>query len=173
MSLDVVAKKIEVVERKLGIRAPVKAEDIEPVLVAAEKSEKGRSDGVSNAEGRAVADLYIRLKAGKPVAKTATPAQAPAVDDAVFKGIDRFFMAHNLPYGENKAPMKERLNAALVARGNDLGEQLSRPPRTGSLQPLRLSAVGEPQKDAYVDVVKKQFVVKLAGQFYGPFGFDS
>jgi hypothetical protein len=165
MSLDVVSKKIEVIARKTVI----KAEDIDEVIVAAERSLKGRSDGVSNAEARAVADLYLRTKA--PVA--ATKAPTPKLEDGAVNKLNAFFIAHNLPYGQNKAPMKERLQHALALRGGDLGEPMARTPRTGSLQPLRLSNADEPRKDAYVDAVKKQFIVKVEDKFYGPFDLDA
>ncbi len=164
MSLDVVTKKIEVITRK----EVIKEADIQEVITAAERSQKGRQDGVSNAEGRAVADLFLRAKTGAPSPRLATPK----LEDGAVSKLNAFFMAHHLPYGDNKGPMKDRILAALHKRDDDLGEALARPPRTGSLQPLRLSAKGEPQKDAYVDVVKKQFIVKLDGRFYGPFGLD-
>src|ERR1041384_4814955 len=165
MSLDVVTKKIESIARK----PVIKEADIDEVILAAERSVKGRTDGVSNAEGRAVADLYMRTKLATPSPKL----PQPKLEDGAVSKLNAFFIAHNLPYGENKQPMKDRLVAALSARGNDLGPPITRPPRTGSLQPLRLSAKGEPAKDAYVDVVKKQFIVKLEGAFYGPFNLSA
>ena len=165
MSLDVVTKKIEVIARK----PVIKEADIAEVITAAERSEKGRTDGVSNAEGRAVADLYLRTKAAVP-----SRLPTPKLDDGAVNKLNAFFIAHNLPYGDNKAPMKDRIIAALDKLG-DMGAPLARPPRTGSLQPLRLSAKGEPAKDAYVDVVKKQFIVKLegsTGNFFGPFSLE-
>jgi hypothetical protein len=163
MSLDVVTKKIEVIARK----PVIKEADIAEVITAAERSEKGRTDGVSNAEGRAVADLYLRTKA--PVASAKLPA--PKLEEGAVNKLNAFFIAHNLPYGDNKGPMKDRIISALDKLG-DMGAALARPPRTGSLQPLRLSAKGDPQKDAYVDVVKKQFIVKLEGNFFGPFSLE-
>jgi hypothetical protein len=169
MSLDVVSKKIEVLTQKPVIRA----EDIAEVIVAAEKSQKGRHDGVSNAEARAVADLYLRSKA--PVATT--KVKTPVLEDGAVNKLNAFFMAHNLPYGQNKGPMKERIQSALSSLPG-LGEPLARPPRTGSLQPLRLTNTDDPvRKDAYVDVVKKQFVVKVQEgaaepRFYGPFNLE-
>ena len=169
MSLDVVSKKIEVLARK----PVIKAEDIDEVIVAAERSQKGRSDGVSNAEARAVADLYLRTKAPATPSKMTTPV----LEDGAVNKLNAFFMAHSLPYGDNKLPMKERIQNALATR-SDLGEPMVRAPRTGSLQPLRLTKSDEPvRKDAYVDAVKKQFVVKVMdgaaeAKFYGPFGFD-
>jgi hypothetical protein len=167
MSLDVVSKRIEVLTQK-----PVlKAEDVADVIVAAERSQKGRSDGVSNAEARAVADLYLRSQA--PGA--ASPkVRAPVLEDGAVNKLNAFFMAHNLPYGQNKGPMKERILRALEQQ--PLGEAMPRTPRTGSLQPLRLSAQGEERRDAYVDVVKKQFVVRVGenadAKFYGPFTLE-
>lgn len=178
MSLDVVSKKIEVIARK----PVIKAEDIDEVIVAAERSLKGRSDGVSNAEARAVADLYLRAKAPSAAASPKGPA-APALEDGAVSKLNAFFIAHQLPYGDNKLPMKERIQNALAdrdAKGLGLGAEMTRPPRTGSLQPLRLSKSDEAvRKDAYVDAVKKQFVVKVVegnnsseAKFYGPFALD-
>lgn len=173
MSLDVVSKKIEVLARK----PVIKAEDIDEVIVAAERSVKGRSDGVSNAEARAVADLYLRSKAPVPTQKSS----APALEDGAVSKLNAFFIAHQLPYGENKLPMKERIQDALAQReanGLGMGLEMARAPRTGSLQPLRLTKSDEnPRKDAYVDAVKKQFVVKVMDgasepKFYGPFALD-
>jgi hypothetical protein len=173
MSLDVVSKKIEVLARK----PVIKAEDIDEVIVAAERSLKGRSDGVSNAEARAVADLYLRAKA--PVASP--KVQAPSLEDGAVSKLNAFFIAHQLPYGDNKLPMKERIQNALAERdksGLGLGVEMARAPRTGSLQPLRLTKTDESvRKDAYVDAVKKQFVVKVMDgasepKFYGPFALD-
>ena len=160
MSLDVVTKHIEVIERK----TVVKEEDIEALRLKAERSEKGRTDGVSNAEGRAVADFYLRAVKGAPSPKL----PAPKLEDGAVSKLNAFFMAHNLPYGDNKAPMKERIVGALARRDGALGDAI-KPPRTGSLQPLRIS----PEQDAYVDVVKKQFIIKQAGEFYGPFPLDA
>lgn len=171
MSLDVVSKKITLIAKK----PVIKAEDVAEVIVAAERSERGRSDGVSNAEARAVADLYLRSKAALPT----TRAALPVLEDGAVSKLNAFFLAHNLPYGQNKGPMKERIQAVLAQRP-DLGEALARPPRTGSLQPLRLTNADEPvRKDAYVDVVKKQFLVKVqdaaapaTARFYGPFSLE-
>lgn len=166
MSLDVVSKRIDV----LSLKKVAKEEDAVDLIVAAERSLKGRSDGVSNAEARAIADLYLRSKA--PVASK--KVLAPVLEDGAVKKFDAFFMAHNLPYGKNKGPMKERILAALVDR--PLGEPMARAPRTGSLQPLRISAIGEERRDAYLDVVKKQFVVRLGegaqASFFGPFPLE-
>jgi hypothetical protein len=166
MSLDVVTKRIDALkEQKV-----VKETDAAGVIVAAERSIKGRSDGVSNAEARAVADLYLRSRA--PV--VSTKAQAPVLDDGAVNKFDAFFMAHNLPYGKNKGPMKERILHMLAAV--PLGEPMERTPRTGSLQPLRLSRLGEERRDAYIDIVKKQFVVRVGdgaeARFFGPFAFE-
>ena len=176
MSLDVVSRKIEVLAKK----PVIKADDIAEVITAAERSQKGRSDGVSNAEARAVADLYLRTRAppsSGPVAK------APVLEDGAVSKLNAFFIAHQLPYGDNKLPMKERIQGALAridAEGG-LGAPLPRAPRTGSLQPLRLTKADEsPRMDAYVDAVKKQFVVKVIDRdnateprFYGPFALES
>ena len=165
MSLDVVSKKIEVLSKK----PVIKAEDIAEVITAAERSQKGRSDGVSNAEARAVADLYLRAKAGGPSPKIPTPV----LEDGAVNKLNAFFMAHQLPYGQNKGPMKDRILAALEKQGGSLGEPMAQKPRTGSLQPLRLTPNDAPERrDAYVDVVKKQFIVKVAEQFYGPFALN-
>jgi hypothetical protein len=43
--------------------------------------------------------------------------------------------------------------------------KLEEKPRTGSLQPLRIDT----ERVAYLDAVKKQFVVKQSDGFYGPF----
>lgn len=167
MSLDVLSKRIdEVLTRK----KVVKEEDAKELIVAAERSVKGRVDGVSNAEARAVADLYLRSRA--PV--KSTKVQAPVLEDGAVNKFDAFFMAHNLPYGKNKGPMKERILHAL--EGKALGPAMDRTPRTGSLQPLRLSGAGDERRDAYLDVVKKQFVVRLGdgpqAQFFGPFPLE-
>ncbi|OGQ10947.1 MAG: hypothetical protein A2138_24970 [Deltaproteobacteria bacterium RBG_16_71_12] len=166
MSLDVVSKRIEVLSQK----KLAKEEDAVDVIVAAERSLKGRSDGVSNAEARAVADLYLRSRAPTP----STKLQAPVLEDGAVKKLEAFFIAHNLPYGTNKGPMKDRILAALA--GRQLGEPMARAPRTGSLQPLRLSRADEERRDAYLDVVKKQFVVRIGegaqATFYGPFPLE-
>lgn len=177
MSLDVVSKKIEVIDRLIQRKVVIKAELIDDVVLAAERSVKGRSDGVSNAEARAVADLYLRAKA--PVASP--KASAPPLEDGAVSKLNAFFIAHQLPYGDNKLPMKERIQHALAARdqaGLGLGVEMARAPRTGSLQPLRLTKSDDSvRKDAYVDAVKKQFMVKVMDgatepKFYGPFALD-
>lgn len=166
MSLDVVSKRIEVLTQK----KVVKEEDAADVIVAAERSLKGRSDGVSNAEARAVADLYLRSRA--PV--VSKKIQTPVLEDGAVNKFDAFFIAHNLPYGKNKGPMKERILHALGDK--PLGGPMARTPRTGSLQPLRLSGQGEERRDAYFDVVKKQFIVRVGegpqAQYFGPFALD-
>lgn len=172
MSLDVLSKKIEGLARKVLI----KAADIEEVIAAAERSLTGRSEGVSNAEARAVADLYLRT-AATTTATSAMSSTAPVLEDGAVNKLNAFFMAHSLPNGNNKVPMKERIQGALAQRA-DLGEPMARPPRTGSLQPLCLTKTDEAtRKDAYVDAVKKQFVVKVmdgaqGALFYGPFAFN-
>lgn len=166
MSLDVVTKRIESRSQK----KVWKEDDAVDIIVAAERSEKGRSDGVSNAEARAVADVYVRSVAPVPTTKVATPV----LDDGALNRFDAFFVAHNLPYGKNKGPMKERVLQALAEQA--LGAPLPRPPRTGSLQPLRLPDVDGARRDAYLDIVKKQFVVRVgdgsAAQFFGPFTLE-
>lgn len=186
MSNDVLSKKIEVFKSK-----PIfKSEYVDEVIVAAERSKKGRLDGVSNVEARAVADLFVFV-CTKSVPATSAKSAALVVEDGVVNKFDAFFMAHQLPYGKNKRPMKEHIEhslekhrAALLAQrvgeGNrplhvgehaELGFAMPRAPRTGSLQPVRLTH----NEVAYVDAVKKQFVVKVKESdaeptFYGPFG---
>ena len=168
MSLAGVSEKIQVLAKKPVVREA--DPDLDEVFVAAERSVKGRPDGVSNAEGRAIADFFLGSNA--PLASLKV-----VLEDGAVSKFNAFFMAHNLPYGDNKLPMKERIQNALSQR-TDLGEPMARPPRTGSLQPLRLTKADEStRKDAYVDVVKKQFFVKVMdgaaeAKFYGPFGFD-
>ncbi|MCC7073884.1 MAG: hypothetical protein IT383_21430 [Deltaproteobacteria bacterium] len=166
MSLDVVNKRIEITRHR-----PVCQEDAATeIIVAAERSEKGRADGVSNAEGRAVADFYVRCVAQVQTPKVATPA----LDHNALNRFDAFFMAHNLPYGKNKGPMKDRVLSMLAKV--PLGAPLARAPRTGSLQPLRLPDVDGTRRDAYLDIVKKQFVVRTgegtSAQFFGPFPLE-
>lgn len=167
MSLDVLSKKIEV----LSHQKVVKEADAADLVVSAERSLKGRIDGVSNAEARAVADFYVRAVNAPPVK---SKVEVPVLEDGAVNKFDAFFMAHQLPYGRNKGPMKERILHAL--EGKSLGEPMARTPRTGSLQPLRLSRQGEERKDAYLDVVKKQFVVRVGdgaeARFFGPFPLD-
>ncbi|MCC7111399.1 MAG: hypothetical protein IT382_19045 [Deltaproteobacteria bacterium] len=167
MSLDVVSKKIEV----LSHQKVVKEADVGELVVSAERSVKGRVDGVSNAEARAVADFYVRTVSPLPVK---AKIEVPVLDDGAVNKFDAFFMAHHLPYGKNKGPMKERILHAL--EGKPLGEPMQRAPRTGSLQPLRLSRQGEERRDAYLDVVKKQFVVRVGdgpeAKFFGPFPLE-
>lgn len=167
MSLDVVSKKIEV----LSHQKVVKEADVGELVVSAERSVKGRVDGVSNAEARAVADFYVRTVSPLPVK---AKIEVPVLDDGAVNKFDAFFMAHHLPYGKNKGPMKERILHAL--EGMPLGEPMQRAPRTGSLQPLRLSRQGEERRDAYLDVVKKQFVVRVGdgpeAKFFGPFPLE-
>jgi hypothetical protein len=128
-------------------------------------------DGVSNAEARAVVDLYLKTKSA-PTART-----APQLADNLDEKFNGFFATHGLPYGKNKLPMKERVQNALAQHG-DLGVEMARAPRTGSLQPLRLTKTDDAvRKDAYIDIVKKQFVVKVMDggaepKFYGPFSLD-
>jgi hypothetical protein len=154
MSAVIVSKTIDAIARK-----PIlKREDVQQVIVAAERSEKGRPDGVSNAEAREI-QLFVAKNKQK-------------LDGDAVSAVNAFMMRHNLPYEANRGPMKERMSAVLATLPG-LGEPLARPPRTGSLQPVRLSAQGEPAKDAYYDVVKKSFLVKLEGQFYGPFPLDA
>ena len=154
MSAVIVSKTIDVIARKPILRR----EDVQQVIVAAERSEKGRPDGVSNAEAREI-QLFVAKNKQK-------------LDGEAVSAVNAFMMRHNLPYEANRGPMKERMVAVLAAQ-NGLGEPLPRPPRTGSLQPVRLSGPGEPAKDAYFDVVKKNFVVKVDGQFYGPFALEA
>jgi hypothetical protein len=158
MSLDVVSKKIEVL-KSLPV---VKEEHIAEVIVAAERSVKGRQDGVSNAEARAVVDFYLQAKTTAPSAKL----KAPELDPGAVNKLNAFFIAHNLPYGDNKKPMKERILRALDAVV--LGAPLSRAPRTGNLQPLRL----DDNRLAYVDIVKRQFVLRVGADYFGPFPLD-
>jgi hypothetical protein len=155
MSALIVTKTIDAIARK----PLLKREDVQQLIVAAERSEKGRPDGVSNAEAREI-QLFV--------AKNKQKLEPEAVN-----AVNAFMMRHNLPYEANRGPMKGRMNAVLAAR-EGLGEPLTRQPRTGSLQPVRLTDVDEqPEKLAYYDVVKKSFVVKLEGQFYGPFPLDA
>lgn len=166
MSLDVVSKRIEVLSKK----PVVKASDVDDVITAAERSVKGRCDGVSNAEGRAVADLYLRSRAHTASVKV----PAPVLEGEAVNKLNAFFIAHNLPYGQNKGPMKERVLRALSQQ--PIGEAMARAPRTGSLQPLRLSGPDQERRDAYVDIVKKQFVVRVgdgdSARFHGPFALE-
>ena len=159
-------KRVEPLTKK-----PVfKAEDVVDLITAAERSAKGRCDGVSNAEARAVADLYLRSRSHQGTPKAPTPV----LEGEAVNKLNAFFIAHNLPYGNNRGPMKDRVLRMLA--GQTMGEPMARAPRTGSLQPLRLSGSDQERRDAYVDIVKKQFVVRVsdgsAAQFYGPFALE-
>ena len=169
MSLDVVSKKIEV----LSHQKVVKEADVGELVVSAERSVKGRVDGVSNAEARAVADFYVRTVSPLPAK---AKIEVPVLEDGAVNKFDAFFMAHHLPYGKNKGPMKERILHALEGKSFRDEDAMPRMPRTGSLQPLRLSRQGEERRDAYLDVVKKQFVVRVGdgpeAKFFGPFPLE-
>jgi hypothetical protein len=163
MSLAVVNKQIDAIYKK-GI---AEESDIAALITAAERSQKGKSDGVSNAEARAVADFFVRLRAGL----SSRSAPAVKVSERGLEMLNSFFVAHHLPYGVNAKPMMELVAGVLKnmvyggATQEPASTKLEDKPRTGSLQPLRI----DPERIAYVDAVKKQFVVKQVDGFYGPF----
>jgi hypothetical protein len=162
MSLAVVNKQIDAIYKK-GVAEEA---DIAALITAAERSQKGKSDGVSNAEARAVADFFMRLRAGL----SSKSAPAVAVAGRGLEMLNSFFVAHHLPYGVNAKPMMELVASVLknMVYGGATEEPVTKledKPRTGSLQPLRI----DPERIAYVDAVKKQFVVKQVDGFYGPF----
>jgi hypothetical protein len=160
MTFDPVKQQLDALRAK----GRAQGEDVAVLRQKAEKSERGRKDAVSNAAAREIADFFIAAVKGQPPPKMKEPV---ALDSDAIRGFNGIFVAHNMPYGANKGPMKERILAALAARGDEPWPVLETKPRTGSLQPLRLS--NDPQVDAYVDIVKKQFVVKKDGVFYGAF----
>lgn len=169
MSTHIVNARIDALFKQGGV---VDAQALRPVLVAATKSARGRTDGVSNAEGRSLADLWARAQ------KLENPAEVPAeaanalvlVGEAV-RVMNDFFVQHGLPYGKNQGPMRARIEALL---GDvDLGPPLARPPRTGSLQPLRLQDHDGARRDAYLDIVRRQFYVRVGAGYHGPFALVS
>lgn len=159
MSLAVVTKQIEAIYKK-GV---ADEGDIAALITAAERSQKGKSDGVSNAEARALADFFIRLRAGL----STKGAPAPKVSDRGLQMLNSFFVAHHLPYGDNAKPMMELV--ANVLKNVVYQGALDDKPRTGSLQPLRIDR----ERVAYVDAVKKQFIVKETEGFFGPFNLPT
>lgn len=164
MSLAVVNKHIDAIYKK-GVAEDA---DIAALITAAERSQRGKSDGVSNAEARAVADFFIRIRSGV----SSKSAPAVRVSERGLEMLNSFFVAHHLPYGVNAKPMMELVAGVLknmvYAQAQEAPAappKLDDKPRTGSLQPLRI----DPERIAYVDAVKKQFVVKQTDGFYGPF----
>lgn len=155
MSLAIVQKQIDAIYAK----GAADDADIAVMLKAAERSQKGKSDGVSNAEARAVADFFLRIKSG--VVGKATPPVS--VSERGLQMMNAFFVAHHLPYGVNARPMMNLV--AETIKNVHFAPLLDEKPRTGSLQPLRIAH----EQVAYVDAVKKQFVLKTPGGFFGPF----
>ena len=66
---------------------------------------------------------------------------------------------------DNAKPMMELVAGVLKNLVFEEAPKLEQKPRTGSLQPLRVDR----EQVAYLDAVKKQFVVKKDDDFYGPF----
>ena len=163
MSLTVLSKKLEV----LNTLTVVKEEHVDDALVAAERSEKGRQDGVSNTEARALNDFFMRAAKPGTSAPTNTKVRTPTLEQGAVRKFNAFFVAHDLPYGENKGPMKERVLRTLES--TPLGAALDRTPRTGNLQPLKL----DDERLAYVDIVKHQFVLRVGQDYFGPFALDA
>lgn len=156
MSLTIVSKKIDEI-----LHAGIATEgDIQALITAAERSQKGKSDGVSNAEARALADFFTRIRVsaqqGKPIVH---------VSDEGLRMLNSFFVTHHLPYGDNAKPMMELVVGVLKNLVYAEAPKLDQKPRTGSLQPLRVDR----ERVAYLDAVKKQFVVKQNEDFFGPF----
>lgn len=158
MSLSVVTKKIE----QIQLKGSADESDIQELITAAERSQKGKSDGVSNAEARALADFFLRVKASV----TSKAGPAIVVTGRGMEMLNSFFIAHHLPYGDNAKPMMELVVGVLKELVfEQQAPKMEAKPRTGSLQPLRIDR----EKIAYLDAVKKQFVVKKDADFYGPF----
>lgn len=157
MSLSIVSKKIE----EITLKGIADENDIAELITAAERSQKGKSDGVSNAEARALADFFLRVKTS--MATKHNPAIV--VSERGMAMLNSFFVAHHLPYGDNAKPMMELVAGVLKSLVLDDQSTLEQKPRTGSLQPLRV----DQERVAYLDAVKKQFVVKQKDAFYGPF----
>ncbi len=158
MSLQIVRQKIDGMERA----GKVSAADIDALVLAAERSLKGKSDGVSNAEAREVADFFMRIQ--RNVTRKNAPTLLVAAE-AITK-LNAFFVAHLLPYGDNARPM---MSLVLSVLEHVNAQPLNTKPRVGSLQPLALGASGV----AYVDPVKREFVVRTPDGFYGPYVLTS
>jgi hypothetical protein len=161
MSLAVIRAKVAQLREKRQITE----EDIKPVLeLAARNKENGRLVTISNGLGRELDFLY-RSGIEAERSGAASPLMPP-LDPGARQTVNHWFVAHHVPSGENAATMRQHILSMIEKKGADLGEPITRMPRLGSLNPLKLTKAGDL---AYVDIVKKNFILKQAGEFYGPF----
>lgn len=128
---------------------------------------------VSNAEAKAIGDLYQRV--------TSRPNPPPGVvicfpssaEPAALNALDAFFLARGLPFGKNRQQVTDAIERTLQTVPLPLETRRTSLPKKASLTELDLSSPPSPDgKKAFVDVAKQVFyfsAVEGSGRvFYGP-----
>lgn len=151
---------------------------------------EARKGGVTAGEGKLVADLYAKghlLTPGSVATRACPehPASWYSYDAGAKAKMNTFFTEQNLPYGDNAAKIKAKVEAKLA--DVDLGTRLPHAPSTANLHELLIAdqrPVDGARRDAFIDAKKNSFYLKVTGSgfggpqtvgpfWYGPFSLES
>lgn len=133
---------------------------------------------VSNAEAKAIGDLYQTVTAPSRPPPGVVICFRPTAEQAALTTLDAFFLARGLPFGKNKQGMIDAIDATLRAVPLPLETRRTSLPKKGSLVELELSSPPSPDgKKAFLDVTKQAFyfsAVEAEGRvFYGPIAIEA
>ncbi len=133
---------------------------------------------VSNAEAKAIGDLYQMVTAPSRPPPGVVICFRPTAEQAALTTLDAFFLARGLPFGKNKQGMIDAIDGTLRAVPLPLESRRTSLPKKGSLVELDLSSPPSPDgKKAFLDVAKQVFyfsAVEAEGRvFYGPIALSA
>ncbi|MCC7070494.1 MAG: hypothetical protein IT383_04170 [Deltaproteobacteria bacterium] len=133
---------------------------------------------VSNAEAKAIGDLYQMVTAPSRPPPGVVICFRPTAEQAALSALDAFFLARGLPFGKNKQGMVDAIDATLRAVPLPLETRRTSLPKKGSLVELDLSSPpSQNGKKAFLDVAKQAFyfsAVEAEGRvFYGPIALSA
>lgn len=128
---------------------------------------------VSNAEAKAIGDLYRHVTSRPNPPPGVVVCFRPSAEEGAIKALDAFFLSRGLPFGNNKKAVVDAIDRTLRALPLPLETRRTSLPKKGSLVELDLSSPPSPDgKKAFLDVAKKAFyfsAVEAEGRvFYGP-----
>lgn len=131
---------------------------------------------VTVGEGKAIADLFDRgNRAPPPPGMMVTMAIPEHPGDVTMEAgansaLNAFFAKHQIPAGDEKTAMLERIDSSLAKSG--WGTQLAAAPDVKKLYLVRLpypeGAADYPTRNAYVDTKKGEFYLSVSGGFLPP-----
>ncbi|MBI1944499.1 MAG: hypothetical protein HYS27_02315 [Deltaproteobacteria bacterium] len=128
---------------------------------------------VSNAEAKAIGDLYQHVTARPNPPPGVVICFRPSAEQAALNTLDAFFLSRGLPFGKNKQGVVDAIDRTLRVVPLPLETRRTSLPKKSSLVELDLSSPPSPDgKKAFLDVAKKAFyfsAVEAEGRvYYGP-----